>query len=259
MESEPLDTVPLWLLFAAAGVLSGVALEGGYRFGRWRHARSPDEKESPVGSMVASILALFAFLLAFTFGMAANRFEARREAVLQEANAIGTTYLRARLLAEPQRSRSLDLLHEYVVVRVVCLREGKMEELLRRSEELHGQLWEQAAKESERNSGPITALYVQSLNQMIDMHGVRVQAGIRSRIPASIWVGLFGLGLLAMTSVGYQSGLSATRRSPAMIGLVLAFAGVLFLIADLDRSQEGFLMVSQQALIDLQKSMEPPQ
>lgn len=71
----------------------------------------------------------------------------------------------------------------------------------------------------------------------------------------SIWVGLFALSVLAMASVGYQDGLSATRRSPAMLGLVLAFSGVLFLIADLDRPGEGFLTVNQQAMVDVQKSM----
>jgi hypothetical protein len=90
---------------------------------------------------------------------------------------------------------------------------------------------------------------------MIDVHVVRVHAGVRSRIPTSIWAGLYALGALAMASVGYQSGISAARRSPAMIGLVLAFAVVLFMIADLDRGREGFLSVSQQPLIDLQISM----
>ena len=96
----------------------GLALEGGYRLGRWRHDRPAEEKETPVGAMVGSILGLLAFLLAFTFGMAATRFEARRQAVLDEANAIGTTYLRARLLPEPQRTESAKLLREYVDVRI---------------------------------------------------------------------------------------------------------------------------------------------
>ena len=79
----------------------------------------------------------------------------------------------------------------------------------------------------------------------------------RSRIPVSIWGGLFTLALLGMASLGYQAGLAATQRSPAMLGMVLAFAGVLFLIADLDRGREGFLMVSQEAMTDLQRTMQP--
>ena len=255
MSKEPLDVVPIWLLFVAVCAFTGLALEGGYRLGKWRHARSEEEKATPVGAMVGSILALFAFMLAFTFGMAGTRFEARRQAVLDEANAIGTTYLRTRLLREPQRSESARLLREYVDVRVRGIREGKVEEAIARSQELQEQLWVEATKAAESNPGPITSLYIQSLNQMIDLHAKRVQIGLRSRIPFTIWVGLFAIALLAMASVGYQAGLSPTRRSPAMLGLVLAFAGVLFLIADLDRPGEGFLTASQEAMLDLQQTM----
>jgi len=250
-----MDAVPLWLLFALVCVLTGLALEGGYRMGRWRHAHTSEEKESPVGAMVGSILALFAFLLAFTFGMAGGRFEARRQAILEEANAIGTTYLRTRLLAEPPRGESARLLREYVDLRVRGVQEGRVEAVIKESEILHERLWVEATKAAERSPTPITGLYLQSLNELIDLHSVRVQVGLRNRIPSSIWAGLFALALLAMTSVGYQSGLAATRRSPAMLGLVVAFAGVLLLIADLDRAQGGLLTVSQQAMIDLQKTM----
>src|SRR5262249_24872310 len=124
-----------------------------------------------------------------------------------------------------------------------------------RSEELHEQLWTQAVAAAEKKPTPITGLFVQSLNETIDMHAKRLLVGTRSRIPISIWAGLFCLALLGMAAVGYRAGLSATRRSPAMLGMVLAFAGVLFLIADLDRGYEGFLTVSQQPMLDLQKSM----
>jgi hypothetical protein len=259
LNREPLDIVPLWLLFLAACALTGLALEGGYRLGRWRHAHASEEKETPVGAMVGSILALLAFLLAFTFGLAATRFDARREAVLAEANAIGTTYLRARLLPEPQRTEVARLLREYVDTRLPDMRQGNPSEIIARaiarSEELHEQLWSQAVAATEKNPTPITGLFVQSLNEVIDLHAKRLHVGTRSRIPISIWAGLFGLALLGMVAIGYQSGLSVTRRSPAMLGIVLAFAGVLFLIADLDRGYEGFLRVSQQPLIDLQQSM----
>jgi len=92
---------------------------------------------------------------------------------------------------------------------------------------------------------------------VIDVHSERVLVGMRSRIPLIIWIGVYGLAMLGMASVGYQSALWATRRSPAMLALVLAFSIVLLLIADLDRGQEGLLQVSQQSLIDLQKSMTP--
>jgi hypothetical protein len=257
VQSEPLDFLPLWLLFLATCALAWLCVEGGYRFGKWRHERAAEEKETPVGAMVASILGLLAFLLAFTFGLAATRFDARRQTVLEEANAIGTTYLRARLLPEPHRTEVARLLREYVDVRVRGIQERKVAEALTRSEELQEAIWSEAVKASKnKEANPVmTSLFIQSLNEMIDVHAKRILVGMRSRIPLSIWVGLFALALLSMVGVGYQAGLSATRRSPAMAALVLAFAGVLFLIADLDRSHEGFLTVSQEAMLDLQRTM----
>jgi hypothetical protein len=256
LNGEPLDVVPLWALFLATCALTWLALEGGYRFGKWRRAHAAEEKESSVGAMVAAILGLLAFMLAFTFGLAATRFDARRQAVLEEANAIGTTYLRARLLPEPQRNEVAKLLREYVDVRVRGVKEGNVVEASARSEELQELIWSEAVTVAEKNSGSImTGLFVQSLNEMIDLHAKRILVGMRSRIPLSIWAGLFLLALLSLTAVGYHAGLAATRRSPAMLGMIIAFAGVLFLIADLDRGHEGFLTVSQQAMIDLQRSM----
>lgn len=257
LHSEPFDAIPLGaLLFMAAGLLA-VAMEGGYRFGRWRHKKDPDEKELPVGAMVASILGLVALVLGFTFSLAASRFDTRRMAVLEESNAIGTTYLRARLLPEPEKTATAQLLREYVASRVEAARLYEPATALKKAEALHEQLWQQATAAAEKNPGSImTGLFVQSLNDVIDLHAKRILVGLRSRIPLILWIGLFGLSMLGMSAVGYQCGLSATRRSPAMVGFVVAFTIVLYLIADLDRGREGLLRVSQQSLFDLQSSMQ---
>ncbi len=257
MGATMLETVPLGLLFAAVVAGAALAVEGGYRLGRYRLAQTTEEKEAPVGAMVGSVLALFAFMLAFTFGLAANRYEARRQAVLDEANAVGTTYLRAGLLPEPVRGESARLLREYVDVRLAMVQEGGVADGITRTDDLHRRLWAQAVLGAERQPGPVAGLYVQSLNQVIDVHAVRVQVGLRNRVPASIWGGLLALGTLAMAAVGYQAGIAATRRSPAMLALVLAFSGVLFMIADLDRPQQGFLTIDQQPMLDLQAGMHP--
>ncbi|MGE0607666.1 MAG: hypothetical protein AB7O62_11275 [Pirellulales bacterium] len=260
MHNTPLDILPLWSLFLAAVAFLLLALEGGYRLGRWRHNRSPDEKEQPVGAMVASILGLLALVLGFTFSMAASRFDAKRQAVLEEANAIGTTYLRARLLPEPAQSEITDLLREYVDVRIQGVRQGKLEESIVRSAEIHESLWARTKVVAEQDPHSIiTGVFIQSLNDLIDMHAKRMLVGVQGRIPLVIWVGLFELSMLGVAAIGYQCGLSATRRSPAMVGLVLAFAVVMSLIADLDRGQEGFLQVGQHAMTELQQSMQPIQ
>lgn len=228
--------------------------------GWWWHARVADEKEQPVAAMVASILGLVALVLGFTFSLAFSRFDARRLTVLEEANAIGTAYLRAQLLPEPQRSEIAQLLREYAEVRVHATQEGQAEQAMHRSEELHERLWAQAVAAAEQdNHSIVTGIFIQSLNEVIDLHAKRVLIAMRSRVPVVIWIGLFGLAMLGMMAIGYQSALAATRRSPAMFALVLAFSAVLLLIADLDRGHQGLLQVSQQSLIDLQKSMQVSQ
>ena len=90
---------------------------------------------------------------------------------------------------------------------------------------------------------------------MIDMHGTRL-AAVRNRIPMPVWIFVFLTAAVGMMSIGYQAGLSGSRRSLATLAMVVAFSGVIMLIADLDRPQHGFLRVSQQPMIDLQRSMQ---
>ena len=250
------DVLPLWAVFLIELAVGWIVLEAGYRAGRWRHARTVEEKDAPVGAMVAAILGLVAFMLAFTFGLAASRFDAKRQTVLEEANAIGTTYLRTRLLPEPQKTALAKLLRDYVDVRVRTVQKGNISEAIAESEKLQESMWQQAVAVADKDRGSImTGLFVQSLNEMIDVHAKRLMAGVRGRIPLTIWFGLFSLAGLGICAMGYQAGLSATRRSPAMMALVVAFAGVLFLIVDLDRGREGLLTVDQTAMTDLQRSM----
>src|SRR6187549_1664121 len=120
MQVGLLDALPLWGLFLAIVALVLISIEGGYRLGNYRRSRSNTEKEAPVGAMVGATLGLLAFMLAFTFGMAASRFDTRKQLVLEEANAIGTTYLRAAMLPE-KRDEIRDLLRSYVDTRLAAV------------------------------------------------------------------------------------------------------------------------------------------
>lgn len=254
-DREPLDYLPLWGLFPVTVAIVLLSLEAGFRLGRYRLGRSAREKDSPVGETVAATLGL----LAFTFGMAASRFDSRRGVLLDEANAIGTAYLRTGLLPEPQRTHSRTLLREYVDVRLEAVRPEKTEQAISRSERLHGRLWEHAEAVAEKNPGSVVVgLYIQSLNEVIDVHSKRVTLGLRSRIPASIWFALYFVTILAMAAMSYHGGLTGASRSLAVFALALTFSGVIVLIADLDRPQEGLLRVSQQAMIDLQNTLNAP-
>ena len=254
----PLDALPLWGLFLAILLLVLLSVEGGYRLGKYRRSRSEQEKEAPVGAMVGATLGLLAFMLAFTFGLAAARFDTRRQVLLDEANAIGTTYLRAGMLPD-RREDIRALLRDYVDTRLEAVRSGKVAEGIRRSEHLQDQLWAQAVAVGENNpTSIVVGLFVQSLNEVIDLHAKRVTAGLRNRIPGAIWVALFAVAVLSLAAMGYHAGLAGTSRSLADLAVAFTFSAVIGLIADLDRPQEGVLKVSQQALIDLRQSMQVP-
>jgi len=254
----PLDALPLWALFISILVVVLLSVECGYRLGKYRRSRHEQEKESPLGTMVGATLGLLAFILAFTFGLAAARFDTRRQVLLDEANAIGTTYLRAGML--PDRGDQIrTLLRDYVATRLHAAQSGDVAEGIRRSEDIQNQLWTEAETVGEKNANSIlVGLFVQSLNEMIDLHAKRVQAGLRSRIPGAIWLGLFAVAALSLATMGYHAGLSGTRRSLAIVAVAITFSVVIELIADLDRPQEGVLNISQQALIDVQRSMNAP-
>jgi hypothetical protein len=252
-----LDPLPLWTILPITVALSLLAVEVGYRFARYQQRRAHEEKETPLGGMVGGTLGLLAFMLAFTFGLAGSRFEDRRQILLSEANAIGTTYLRAAMLPQPMRTEAQDLLREYVDVRLEAVQPGKLDQAIAKSEELQNRLWSIAVAATEKDRTPITALFVVSLNEVIDLHATRMMAALRSRVPSVIWIVLYLLAVLAMVMMGYHSGLVRSRRSIAVIALVIGFSLVLFLIADLDRPGQGVLRVSQQSMIDLRKSMTP--
>jgi hypothetical protein len=164
------------------------------------------------------------------------------------------------MLPEPHRSEVRRLLREYVDVRLEAVQGGSVTAGVRRSEELHVLLWSEAVAVAKKDSRSIPAgLFIQALNEVIDLHTKRVMAGLRSRVPVTVWMMLLGVGVLAFASMGYHGGIVRTSRSPAILVVAVAFTAVIWQVMDLDRPHEGLLHVSQQPMIDLRKSMSPAQ
>jgi hypothetical protein len=109
-----------------------------------------------------------------------------------------------------------------------------------------------------RHLPPQSRLFIQSLNETIDVHTKRVQIGARARIPTTIWLVLCGVAFVALAAMGYHQGLTRSSRSVATIAVIITFSFVLWLIVDLDRPGAGTLRVSQQAMQDLRASMNEP-
>jgi hypothetical protein len=262
MEGDtPLDILPLWLLLFVVLLIVLLSVEGGYRLGQ-RAGRPGLEQQNaldaPLDEMVVATLGLLAFLLAFTFGLAAARYDARRQLLLDETNAIGTTYLRAAMLPEAG-GEIQTLLRQYVDARLDAMRAHNLALELQRAEALQQQIWTRTvpiAKQAPESV--ILGRFVESLNELIDLYAKRLTADERTRIPLSIWLSLYGVTILSFGLLGYHAGLVSSRRSPAILPVAITFAVVIWLIADLDRPHEGTLTLNQQALVDLRRSMTTP-
>ncbi len=115
--SSCVDLIPLWALFLITSVIVLLSIEFGWRLGNYRHQRNKEENNPSISAAVAATMGLLAFLLAFTFSMSASRYDSRKQIIIQEANAIGTTYLRTDLLPEKPRGEARRLLQEYLTLR----------------------------------------------------------------------------------------------------------------------------------------------
>jgi hypothetical protein len=251
--SSLLDRTPSWLLLALTVGLILLCWEVGFQNGQRR--RSADGGESLEGEVVAATLGLLAFLLAFTFGMAASRFEDRRQVLLAETVTIREAYMRAGLAAEPHRSAIRATLREYLDVRLQVQAGGSIDTALVRSRAMHDELWAHAVAIGETDKSDIAGMVIESLGEVIEAHMRRVAAALRSRIPTSIWMALYGVTALGMATMGHHAGRQRARHVFPVLALSLAFAVVMLLIADLDGPQRRTIRLSQQTMLELQDWM----
>lgn len=250
-----LYTYSLLLIFLVGIGAVLVACEVGWQFG----VRAQGRGGSNIATLEGSLLGLLALIIGFTFAMALARYEGRREAVLNEANAIGTTALRARLLAEPHRTEVLKLLREYAQIRVDYVPSGKslveLPTIIDRSNKIQEALWQQAkALVAKDNSTVPTGLFIQTLNEMIDAQGKRLSV-LRNNIPNIVLLLLFGITAVACAFAGYASGLDPKRTRLPVTITALLICGVIFVILDLDRPNVGLVTISQQPMIDTLSSI----
>ncbi len=245
-----LNDYPLLIVFAVGlGVVLTLS-EIGWQLG----VRAEGQGSSNLTTLESAMLGLLALMIAFTFSMALSRFDLRRDALLNEANAIGTAALRARLLPEPHRTETLKLLQEYVQIRLDIARSGtslvERVTAVARSNALQESLWQQARTMAAKDKGLIpTGLFIQSLNVMIDDQEKRL-AALRSRIPNSVLLALFAIAAVAGAFAGYASGLEEKRSRVPVYLMGLVVSAVIFIILDLDRPSAGFITNNQQPMID---------
>jgi hypothetical protein len=254
-----LDTLPVWGVFLLSLLITFLSFEFGFFVGRHRRGRLSGEEKILTGPVVAASFSLLAFMLAITFGAVQSRFQEVKHVALDEANAIGTAFLRADMLPEADRAEVRQLLRDYVDLRVEALSADTEEEVVREieaSEKLQGDLWSIATAIADQHPTPISALFVQSLNGLIDMYGKKVTVSFRYRLPGVIWTMLYGLAFLAMAIGGFGIGVSGSRSVVSVtLAAALAFSIVFTLVVALDRPDQHLSTAAQAVMIDLQEDV----
>ena len=227
--------------------------------GRWLGKHGGGRVEDNVPTLEGAVLGLLALMIGFTFAMALSRFEAHRDAVLDEANAIGTTALRARLLPTPNNAECIKLLKNYVQVRLDItqhvLSPAELNAAITRSNEIQEALWRQAKAVAATDNGMVpTGLFIQSLNEMFDNQAKHLSA-IRDRVPNIIFLTLYGIAAISSALAGYASGLGRRPSQFPVYVMIVLVCAVILMIQDLNRPLAGFIEVSQQPMIDTAASI----
>ena len=230
--------------------------EIGFRIGRFIQHRTDAEIKTLTGSIQASILGLLALLLGFTFSMSMQRYDDRSQAVIEEANAIGTAVLRVQLLPAQYQSKASGLLNEYIELRIT---DGKVDltkqeirnEYERKIVKSQQALWSLAVLAAHEDPRPVTTgAFITALNDVIDAQGKR-NALLEMHVPPVVLFLLYVVFISSGAMLGYSSGLSGKRVIAPTVMVSFLIAMIVFIIIDLDRPRRGLIRVDQNSLLEL--------
>jgi len=252
--SSLLQIAWMFLLPLAAVI---IPLFVGQRVGMYHRKTDLDIQHTPIESVVSAAFGLLAFMLAFTFQIAANRYDARKAMLMEEVKDIRIVYLRAGLIPEPYRSATKKHLVEYVDLRVDLLKDlSKMDYAFMNSRKILDSLWSYTeALAVQDRSSEVYALYTSAVNDVIDAYYERVTLVIVYRIPKAILFVLFIIGFLSMLVLGYQFGVSGKGSYGINLLLATTFSVVMCLIFALDRPELGLIPVNQRPLMILHEQL----
>jgi hypothetical protein len=249
---------PLWviglLLLSALTVAVALGYAGQSRL--QRRAGAGIEPPSGGAHLLSAVLGLLALLLGFSFSMAMDRYETRRQLVIQEANALGTTWLRVQLLDEPDRAAMSGLLRRYVDARLAWSNSTAESPPEVGAVLLQQQLWAATGVALRSDSPPLlTRGVMDSLNESIDLASARTAARA-AHIPAFVQGLLLVYAILSMAMLGTVLGNSLKQHLPQTALLLVLLTLAHLMVLDLDRPRAGSIQVSQQPMEDLRRSIE---
>jgi hypothetical protein len=250
-------SAPLWVIFALTAAIIVISIYSGILASGLRRKKATSQEDTPVDTIVGATLALLGFMLAFTFGFTAARYDTRKQFLLDEANSIGTTFLRAGLLPEPHGTEVRSLIRKYVDLRIELLENPeKIISIIGQSAALQDEMWKhaEAVSMTDLKNPEIVSLFIESLNETIDLQTKRITVAFVYRIPDLMWLSMLGLLIISMFEVGYL--LMKTKKPNWIIIMMLslAFSLVIVMVIAFDRP-DGKMRINQQPMMELQKSL----
>jgi hypothetical protein len=255
--------IALIAILCALGLLAGILLllEMGRRIGLQRMAMDAEGARAGLGTVEGAVFGLVGLLLAFTFSGASSRFDTRRQVIVEEANAIGTAYLRLDLLPAISQPALKQNFRRYLEARLAVFRKlpefeaAKAE--LDRAAALQSEIWVQAVSACREAAQPATMLVLPALNEMIDMATTRT-AGLRMHPPPVIFAMLIALLLAGSLLAGYGMAGSKTRSWLHILGFAVAMSVAVYVILDFEFPRVGLIRIDpfDQVLVDLRDSMK---
>lgn len=244
-----IEQMPLWLVFPILLAMFLVALELGFRIRQRLERRregQPDHGKGGQEFLFSAVLGLLALLLGFTFSVGMSRYEARQALVVQEANAIGTAWLRANLLEEPVRTALRSHFKTYVEARLEWSRTGQTD--IDRMLQLQDDIWLVTGEAlREDTSSALSRTVMEAVNRSFELASAR-EAASEAHIPDRVLALLILYAFISVLMLGYVSGAAGVLRRGAILLLLIQLSLAIALILDIDRPGTGGVLMSQQPI-----------
>jgi hypothetical protein len=236
--------IVLWLSSAV-----GVAL-------RRRRVVLAEPERSDFGVILAAVLTLLGLIIGFTFSMASTRYDQRKNLEEEEANAIGTEYLRADLLPAVDADKVRALLRSYLDQRILfySTHGDQLQQVNDTTAKLQAQLWDAVKIPATADRSPIQALAIAGMNDVLNSQGY-TQAAWWNRIPLAAWGLMWTIAIFCNGMVGYY--VLPTDHKGIRFVLPIIIAVAFLLISDIDSPRRGIIRVHPQNLISLANSLHP--
>ncbi|MES2661177.1 MAG: hypothetical protein V4689_21335 [Verrucomicrobiota bacterium] len=247
-----------WMVLMITTLLFFLIAELAYRLGRVYRKRNPDASASD-GGVQGAVLGLLGLLLGFTFAMAVGRYDTRHTLNVDEANSIGTTWLRSDFLPSPQQDEVKTLLRRYAELKVeapsVRDRTPQMAEMRAEIGRIQSELWTAGSKAAAAVPTPVTVSFITTLNETIDLDSSNLTA-MRNRVPGAVWLLLLVVASSGSWVSGYGCGLAGMRSTFSQLIFPILIGVVITLIADIDRPHMGVIRVNKGPMNNLLESMQ---